>query len=113
MNNLNQCSEHETATTRGRMPAHEVHLFQKMLFCLLSNKREKQLLRRKMGIKGLKANANPNSSMESHLFKLLNSHYYSYDKNARLKKEHPLPPLRQRDIFNKHTSHDFYYASGF
>ena len=52
-------------------------------------------------------------SIETCLFKLFNSRYYSYDKNTRPTKSYDLPPLSQHDMFNEFTSHDFYYVSGF
>ena len=74
------------------MSAHQACLFQKALLDLLIKKHKKLLLRRKMGVKGLEVNSNNKSSMESYLFKLFNSHYHSYDKNARSKKRtHPTP----------------------
>ena len=95
------------------MPSHEVCIFQKTLLDLFINKRKKQLLRNKMGVNGLKVNANKKSSMELCLFELFNSHYCSYDKNTRPKKECTLPLLRQSDMFNEFTSHDFCHVSGF
>ena len=71
MDDFMQWSEHETVTIRGRAPAHEVYLFQNTLLDLLMNKRKKQLLRRKMGVKGLKVNVNNKSSIELCLFNFL------------------------------------------
>ena len=108
------CDEEDTATTRGRMPAHEVCHFQKTLHNVLANKRRTQLSRRLMiKLKGIKAHKRNNTSIEMCLFKLFNSHYYSYDKKTRPTKNYDLPPLSQHDIFNEFTSHDFYYVSGF
>ena len=47
------CCEHNTATTRGSAPDHEVYLFQKRLHDFLCRKRIKKLLRSKLGGLGL------------------------------------------------------------
>ena len=108
------CDEEDTATTRGRIPAHEVYHFQKTLHDVLANKRRTQLSRRlMMKLKSTKAHKRNNTSSEIYLFKLFNSHYYSYDKNTRPTKNYDLPPLLQHDIFSEFTSYNFYYVSGF
>ena len=81
------CSEHETATTRGRIPAHDVYPMQKTLLDLLVNKRRKQLLNRLMAGKVKKNRKSNKASIEFDLFELFNYHYYSYDKNKRPNKE--------------------------
>ena len=111
--NSQYCNENDTVTTRGRMPANEVHLFRKTLNSLLINKRKKQLLRRRLGHRFTKMRTRNNESMETYLFQLFNNHYYSYDKSTHPKKHYTLPPLSRHDMFNEFVSHDFYYLSGF
>ena len=108
------CNEDDSATMRGRIPAHDIQRYRKLLFDSLIVKRRRQLLRRNM-----RGNSNntliKRSSIiiDTFLFEALYYHHYSYDNKIRPRAHHKLPPFTKSDLFNQISAHDFYHVCGF
>ena len=103
---LVSCSIDDDAMSRGRIPAHYVLDYYKMLSLTIARnnknriKKRKQLGRRKIIRK------NTSMKYEDILYKALLFHHYSYDKATRPLVTFDLPPLLQPvEVLSKH---DFY-----
>ena len=108
MSSFIDCDENDDVTMRGRMPAHDVQRYRKMLLDSLLVKRRKHLLRHNMCSN--KSNVlikRSSMTMDIMLFQSLCYQNYSYDKNTRPYAHYELPTLSCNDSFNQMSKHDF------
>ena len=108
---LVSCSIDDDAMSRGRIPAHHVLDYYKMLSLTITRNNKNRIKKRKQLGRRRIIRKNNTMKYEDILYKALLFHHYSYDKSTRPSVEFNLPPLLQPvEVLSKY---DFYNNTGF